>query len=321
MQNQNNPEEQRPRKKKSEPLKPVLILFVLILLVIAGVGIFFFTGSNDSKDPSGIEPLDSVDQIQTIEEKVPALVTEDEIAADQETGTVIFKGEEVQDNEPATSGPVTESLEDKRANECRILSEQVHGFFTHIDNKDYIKQFELQEPSQAYFITLTYKLLKNPPVVSRESDDLYTILKNMAHFFRVIGKDNIVLMKAILDRERDKIEDVAAELYQWTAWKTCSNDMLQFSPSLEQMYEYAGFFLNTMGGRSYLFRRDSRSRLLVNYYSVLLIEQANKEGINRHGIDITQIIPQLVQEIESSNQLIYKENYIDSLYTVLERYQ
>ena len=87
------------------------------------------------------------------------------------------------------------------------------------------------------------------------------------------------------------------------------------------MYEYAGFFLNTMGGRSYLFRRDSRSRLLVNYYSILLIDLANEQGINRHGIDIVQAIPMLTQEIESSNQLIYKENYLDQLYGLLERYQ
>ena len=321
MQNQNEPEQKRPRKKKSNPLQPFLVFFILILLIIAGAGIFFFTGSDNNQVPVGIEPLDTADQTQTVEANTQKVISEDAISVDQEQDTRTFTEEEVQDNESAVAKPVAEIPEDRRVKECKVLSEQVHGFFNHLDSKEYIKQFELQEPSQAYFIALTYKLLENPPVVSRESDDLYTILKNMAHFFRVIGKDNIVLMKTILDRERDKIEDVMAELYQWTAWETCNNDLLQFSPSLEQMYEYAGFFLNTMGGRSYLFRRDSRSRLLVNYYSILLIERANKEGINRHGIDITQIIPQLVQEIESSNQLIYKENYIDNLYNVLERYQ
>lgn len=320
MQNQNDPEEQRPRGKKSEPLKPVLVIFILLLLVLAGGGIFFFTGPEDSHKPSGVESLDSADQGPTIEENAQNPGSETDTAADQELDATVSTENMVQD-ESADSEPVVQSPEEKRTAECKILSEQVHGFFTHLDNREYIQQFQLQEPSQTYFIALTYKLLKNPPVVSRESDDLYTILKNMAHFFRVIGKDNIILMKTILDRERDKIEDVAAELYQWTALETCNNDLLQFSPSLEQMYEYAGFFLNTMGGRSYLFRRDSRSRLMVNYYSVLLVERANNEGINKHGIDITQIIPQLVQEIESSNQLIYKENYIDNLYTVLERHQ
>jgi hypothetical protein len=305
-------EKQPPRKKKPEPLKPVLLFFLLILLVLVGAGLFYYNGSDDPGEPSDTEPLVTADQTPSIDQSAQVVTTEDDRAAPGGQDTLAVTLDEVRD---------TESPEDIRARECRTLAEQIRGFFTHIDSEDYLKQFELQEPSQAYFIALTYKLLTNPPVVSRESDDLYTILKNMAHFFRVIGKDNIILMKTILDRERDKIEDVAAELYQWTAWNTCSDDILEFSPSLAEMYEYAGFFLNTMGGRSYLFRRDSRSRLLVNYYSVLLIERANKEGINRHGIDITQIIPQLVQEIDSSSQLIYKENYIDSLYALLEKYQ
>ncbi len=143
----------------------------------------------------------------------------------------------------------------------------------------------------------------------------------MAHFFRVIGKKNILLMKTILDRERDKIENVASELYQWTSISTCQDDQFQFKAPLAKVYEYAGFFLNTMGGRSYLFRRDSRSRLLVNYYSILIVENANEKGMNRHGIDISLLIPQLINEIESSNQLIYKENYLDQLYNLLEKYQ
>jgi hypothetical protein len=319
MQDHEKPERQHPRKKDPSPLKTVLIAAVLMLLVSAGAVIYLFNGT-DTEEP--FETEQSVSEKQTPPAEKSAGETDAASPpADSELPASSLTADEVQGEEPAVAGQVTASAGDITAGECRRIAEQIHGFFTHIDSEDYIKQFELQEPSQAYFIALADKLLKNPPVVSRESDDLYTILKNMAHFFRVIGKDNIILIKTILDRERDKIEDVAADFYQWTAGETCKNDLLQFSPPLEEMYEYAGFFLNTMGGRSYLFRRDSRSRLLVNYYSVLLIERANTEGINRHGIDITQIIPQLVQEIDSSSQLIYKENYIDSLYELLEKYQ
>lgn len=320
MQDNNQPERQHHRRKTAS-LKQILIPTLLIVVVVALAGIFYFSKDQDRQEPLGLEPLETMEQ-------PPSLMDREQISGPEDASKIILEQDslitttaELDIEESATPGAITETAEEKKAKECRILAEQVHGFFTHIDSEDYMKQFDLQKPSQEHFITLAYKLLNNPPVVSRESDDLYTILKNMAHFFRVIGKDNIVLIKTILDRERDKIEDVAAELYQWTTWGACNDDLLQFSPALKDMYEYAGFFLNTMGGRSYLFRRDSRSRLLVNYYSVLLIERANKNGINRHGIDITQIIPPLVQEIDSSNQLIYKENYIDSLYTLLEKYQ
>lgn len=321
MQENNQPEKPHRRKNTSRHLKPVFIILILLILAAAGTTLYLFSGAGDNQLSVTEESLDDTStQSQPVAagENIPQYMSDTLPGVEN---TPVDSAEEDPVGDHIVSELQVESPEEKQARECRILAQQIHGFFAHIDSEDYIQNFELPESSQQYFIDLANKLLENPPVVSRESDDLYTILKNMAHFFRVIGKDNIILIKTILDRERDKIEDVAAELYQWTAWKTCEEDLLQFSPTLKDMYEYAGFFLNTMGGRSYLFRRDSRSRLLVNYYSVLLIERANQEGVNRHGIDITQIIPQLVQEIDASNQLIYKENYIDSLYNLLEKYE
>jgi len=204
---------------------------------------------------------------------------------------------------------------------CESLETNLSNFFNEIDKKEYIEPFGLDEPSLEYFTALATQLLDNPPVVVRESDDLFTILKNTAHFFRIIGKDNILLIKTILDREADQIEDVADELYQWTVTGSCSSKILPLNAPLEKMYEYAGFFINTMGGRSYLFRRDSRSRLLVNYYSILIIDRTNNENMNRYGIDIKTSIKQLIQEIETTNNLIYKESYLDTLYALMEKYQ
>lgn len=303
------------RRKKKEPLPPLLILLCILALVAAGAGIFFFTGERPGPEiPSGdtvaVTPVpDATPGPQGTLPAVEEEVGEEQASKDMDRAEAFV---------PGLAGPADE---ENSARECALLAEKLHGFFLHIDNQAYIQDFNLKEPAQGYFAALAYRLLDNPPVVSRESDDLYTILKNMAHFFRVIGQDNIILIKTILDRERDKIEDVAAELYVWASRGTCDQEKFSFAPSLAKMYEYAGFFLNTMGGRSYLFRRDSRSRLLVNYYSILLIDLANEQGINRHGIDIAQAIPMLTQEIESSNQLIYKENYLDQLYSLLETYQ
>ncbi|PIE56597.1 MAG: hypothetical protein CSA34_02980 [Desulfobulbus propionicus] len=202
--------------------------------------------------------------------------------------------------------------------QCQRITSHLADFLALLEQRDYIASFELDGAPRQHFLSLAQHLLTNPPVVSREVDDLYTILRNTAHFFHIIGKDNILLFKTILDREREKIEDIAADLYQWTILTDCTNEHFEFRPSLEQVYEYAGFFLNTLGGRSYLFRRDSRSRLLVNFYSVLLVEQANREGLNRHGIDLRETIPLLINEIEGSNQLIYKEHYLERLNAIMD---
>lgn len=315
MPDQENSSHPRNRKKKSNPLRPVLVFFVILLLTIAAATIFFFSGDRKTMEPAAPESEGMI--TPRPDTSVPAEPLE-EREHDQAPESLFVPPEEDAVAGPDAAEPSEEEILEKK---CAALAEHLHGFFNHLDNREYIQSFDLDKPSREYFTSLAYRLLDTPPVVSRESDDLYTILKNMAHFFRVIGKDNTLLIKAILDRERDKIEDVAGDIYLWSTLDACNRDLFDFSPELAKMYEYAGFFLNTMGGRSYLFRRDSRSRLVVNYYSVLLVDLANERGLNRHGLDIAQYIPQLAEEIDSSTQLIYKENYLDQLYALLEKYQ
>ncbi len=208
----------------------------------------------------------------------------------------------------------------KEPPDCKNLGKRLNGFFKQVDRKGYLEPFKLGESSQTYFLELVDELLKNPPVVARESDDLFTILRNMAHFFRVIGKDNILIIKTILEREAENVEDVAQELFWFTITQRCDQEVIPLVAPVEKVYEYAGFFISTMGGRSYLFRRDSRSRLLINYYSILIIDLANKSSMNQYGIEINQSISQLINEIESTTQLIYRESYLDKLDELAERY-
>lgn len=294
-----------PRKSGKSRL-PVILLVTLLALGLAGAGLYLLTSRDERSTPVGTRQEEAQPTPPVAGPLIPSAPQTEEEATTRIREATIEEG----------TAPGTDSLpgDNIQADKCAVLAQDLHGFFRHVDQQDYLVPFSLNSSSQAHFIALANKLLANPPVVSREADDLYTILQNMAHFFRVIGKDNILLIKTILDQERDKIEDVAEELYLWLTAEGCREELLPFSPSLAEVYEYAGFFLNTMGGRSYLFRRDSRSRLLVNYYSILIVDRANGLGINHHGIDISQPIPQLIEEIDSSTQLLSKESYLDRLY-------
>jgi len=314
--------------KKSSVLPATLTC--LVVAGIAGAGLFF------SPSPS---PVNAANRQSTVQSQVtvypsplqssPLTQTQDSPPASQSIASTAQIEEQYipaevdtvrEPDEQVFHTPIPSNLPVQQQ-QCRQLAGRLHTFFSNLDQKEYIQEFQLGAPAQQYFLDLTTKLLNTPPIVSRESDDLYTILKNMAHFFRVIGGKNILIIKGILDRERENIEDVAADLFLWTTGEGCSEDTFSFQAPVDKLYEYAGFFLNSMGGRSYLFRRDSRSRLLVNYYSILLINRANREGINQHGIDIKPLLPITTNEIESSNQLIYKENYLDGLYELMEKYQ
>ena len=86
------------------------------------------------------------------------------------------------------------------------------------------------------------------------------------------------------------------------------------------IYNYAGFFLQSMGGRSYLFRREPGIRMLTLYYSLLVLDQANRAGLNAEGIDIGPPVEALIREIRYSRRLSGRLQYIQTLKEIQERY-
>ncbi|MDD3816155.1 MAG: hypothetical protein PHZ02_16090 [Desulfocapsaceae bacterium] len=204
-----------------------------------------------------------------------------------------------------------------------LATEKINAFYQNLDQQEYIKAHHLDTTSRIYLTNLLQKILDNPPIVTRETDDLLTILKNSAHFYRILGKDNILLIKEILNQEKDKIEEVMANYALILTEKPDSlgNDLSLKVPE-NALYEYACFFLNTMGGKLYLARRDSLSRMLVSYYAIQIIHHANLEGKNKYGLQLQPAIDLLTAEIEiGGNPLRYKEAYLDALYDLKEKYQ
>ncbi len=311
------PEPKQSSRAKKSSLIPITLISLFLCAALAGLWLFLAPSRPLKQSIDRQKPITQVtgkpSDIPTSAQKV-AISINSRPTENAARKPVADQQQSGQKNLVPTDQP---KEKDQR---CKVLATRLHAFFNLLDNKEYFRQFHVGLPAQQYFLKLAKKLLDNPPVVSRETDDLYTMLKNMAHFFRVIGGRNITIIKTILDRERDTVEDVAADLYQWTTGSGCDESEFPFHASIDQLYEYAGFFLNSISGRSYLFRRDSRSRLLVNYYAILLVNEANKEGDNRYGIDLRMLIPRAIDEIEHSNQLIYKEKYLDTLYGLLEKY-
>ncbi|CAK8712463.1 hypothetical protein KKHLCK_01480 [Candidatus Electrothrix laxa] len=205
---------------------------------------------------------------------------------------------------------------------CKEISPVLTNFVNSLQEKEYSKKESSAQPLQQHFNALATQLVNNPPVVIHETDELYTILTNTAHFFRILGKDNMRLLQQVLKQETANFENVAAEIYRLSiAEEQCVSGNKRLKIPFTAAYEYAGFFLNTLGGRSYLFRRDSGTRLLVNYYAVLTLDQANKKQLNKYGLDIREQLPWLIQEMEANNRLIHRERYLDKLYELAEKYQ
>jgi hypothetical protein len=169
------------------------------------------------------------------------------------------------------------------------------------------------------FKTILAKLSSQPPIPAGEGMDSHIMIMNVYHFYRILDEEEIRLIRLVLKDEVDSIEVDLGTLYKWLmpTWP-CPN-VEEIRPSLDALYSYAGFFLNTVGGRAYLFRRSTPVRLLVSYYSVLIVHEADKRGKNTYGIDIFPEISRLAKEISAYSGFQLQDTYIQQL-TELQDY-
>ncbi len=337
MDGQNDRERPKSRVKRSSSTS-LFIAIAIVVLFLVSFYLYALKGpSTSSVNPTGSAavvrqaPLAEHTTVET-----PHAVTER--ASGQLDEKTSLAGAEVpslaavilQDGEtPAelAGQPAAQDVFDQRkrqppeeAEQQRLIAE-INAFYAHIDQQPYMQDFSLQESSDIYFSKLVQKLVDNPPVVLGETDDLFTLLQNTAHFFRILGKQNINIIKSILDREKNSFEQVVKTFYDLTYHPTSLKNAYALSIPPEALTDYAAFFLNTMGGRLYLFRRDSTLRMMVSYYAVITIDRANMAGNGGHGIDLYPAILSLIEEIENGgNRLQQKDQYLDALYDLQEKY-
>ncbi len=185
-----------------------------------------------------------------------------------------------------------------------------------MDTREYIKEYQLKNGTYAYFKNISSKLYEDKPMVG-EKNFPEGILKNAYHFYRTISKRNIVLIKDIFEKEKDIVEQTIDYFYQQQIH--CS-DTEMFLPPFDALYEYSNFFLNTLGGTAYLFRLDSRMRILLFYYSTMIIHEANMREINKYGIDIRPYIKILEDELNSYTKFYYSDKYMHEIQMVKKNY-
>jgi len=109
--------------------------------------------------------------------------------------------------------------------------------------------------------------------------------------------------------------------YLWLNAKNENSDPDLVRPSHKQVYIYAHFILETIGGRDYLFRRDPKVRKLAAYYSVLNIDQANVEGLNSNGTDIRPHLDLTLKDLVNQIDLSFRNQYLWKLENLRKKYK
>jgi uncharacterized protein YbcI len=288
-----------------------------IVIVIVGIATYFGYKLFSSWHK---ESLESAKQQERVEWEKRTRELMEKITGLEEELTSL-KGESVpQQKLKEVFGPQSSAIEEEKTLSFEEIEQQIKAFFTYLDEQDYVRAYELPGGTYQQFKQAVKKLSENLPNTTSETASLYNLYRNMAHFFRVLGKKRINLIKDILQNESQIMESVMQTFYLWATYDT-EDKAASGQPSLKNMYEYSGFFLNTLAGRSYLLRRDSKIRILTTYYSVLILDKANDEQLNSGGLDIRPHIKSLLNDFLTQTGLIQQKQYISELEKLAKKYK
>jgi hypothetical protein len=290
---------------------------VAIVIVIVGIAAYFGWNLFGSWQKESIETAKKDERVEW--EKRTKELMEKLTSLEEELASI--KGETIpQQKLKEVFGPETDTGPQKGPLSYPDLEQQIKAFFTYLDEQEYVQAYGFKDGTYKQFQQVLKKLPANPPNVTGETSSLYNLYRNMAHFFRVLGKKRLHLIRDILQNEAEILESVMQTFYLWLAYET-GDEVITGRPSLNEMYAYSGFFLSTLAGKSYLLRRDSKIRLLTTYYSILILDRANDENLNSNGIDIRPHIEFLTRDFQTQIGVIHQKQYLLQLEQLAEKYK
>lgn len=295
-------------------------IIVAIVVIVASAFFIYskFAGWHANKLETTVKQEKKVwqDKRDQMEQEIATLKQELAVAKGQNVSqdklAKIF-GEVQQEDKEVTQQLEGKISEGKKQPSFAEIEDHIMSFFSYLDDQEYVQSYKFEEGTYRQYQIAIKKLSSKLPIITGEMSSLYNIVRNVAHFYRVMGKKRVLLIKQMLQNESELIESVMRTFYLWFTIDDEGHSTVPGRPSIENMYEYAGYLLNTLGGRSYLLRRDPKVRTLTTYYCVLILDKANDEELNSKGIDIRPYIGSSLMEIENKTGLVHQKEYLTKL--------
>jgi hypothetical protein len=287
---------------------------LVILFAVIGIGLFgyhWFSQWHTKTIDQTLEKEKSkhLERIAQLETEISRMT--EELEAHQ--STQLSKSELV--NVFGNEKPTEPLMPDKA--DCKKITAQAVSFFQYLDSKAYLIWPGINMQAEDLFEDISKQLAAKPPINVGEMEDLYSLVRNMTHFYKVLGRNRINLVKEILKSESAVMEPAMAVMFAWVT--TCNYEYDQLN--LNTLFQYAHFFLNTLGGRSYMLRRDTKQRMLINYYALLIIDMANDAKLNAYGFDIRPHLDYVFYDINNQKGLMYRQRYLSRLSALQNKYQ
>jgi len=196
---------------------------------------------------------------------------------------------------------------------CKKLQEDLKDFFEYLNHRPYAQEIEPGINTREWFNRILAKLSAAPPVPAGEGLDQTAMTHHIFYFFRHLEAREMKLLKNILVNEASTLEANMDLFFRWFFQDAGCPESIATRPAAGVLYSYAGFFLNTIGGRAYLSRSSRGVRDLVAYYCILILNDADKKGRNSSGIDIAPQVRALSREMAYRKDFLFQKEYLQRL--------
>ena len=283
-----------------------LLLLTFVFIAAGLIALFFaYHGNGDGKEQV-LQETKQLEEKPTKEENI---------------NSQPIKKQEIQEkNEKVSEDTVEEGQALSVEDECLKIEKDIEEFFAYLDQKEYIKNLGMGEDTLSRFKDIVSELSLHMPVPAGEGLRYDIIISNIYHFYRILDLKDLIFLKSVLKNEAEAMEVNLSIFYKWLmSGDECRQGKIQ-RPSLSNIYGYAGYLINSIGGRAYLFRRNTNLRLLLNYYCLLIIHEADKRKMNSYGIDIAPFLGPLSEEIENYPLLYFRKEYAGNLLEIKDYY-
>ena len=303
------------RTPKQVPLKTLLISALVVLLI----AVWLVWWQSDALVARICEPLlaDAASRAELLSGAEAASVEEGEpdLAADEAARLL----EAVEQRWTELRGVAPSWPADLSSpQECDEVHQDLLALCRDVDSRPYVSE-RLQGGSIcAVMREAAEELAASPPTLSSELKSYATILANVFHLSRTLGRKRVELLRDAMQEERELLEPAAMVLYRWAISREKCAQQTAIRP--EQLYEYSGFLLQTVGGQAYLRRRSPDLEGLITFYALMVLDTAIEDGFNPQGVDPRPDIARC-RELLAAQPLLFRERYLDLLDDMAQRWE
>jgi len=312
-----------------------LLAVLAVAVAVFGYYLYSVKGFDEAKEQVDVEVV-SVEEVEVQPAKTAALEDEpgkkqDAPGKKQDESATLEKGESgpTEETKQVVKGKINNQplsaiepgLPPGQGKEyCKKMEEYVVGYFKYLDEDTQMDPATKKIDAFNHFKRIVKDLEKRPPIPAGEGSSPTTVMiANIFHFSRALDRKDIAFLKNVIGSDKDTMEINLDMFFRWLMLDRHCPDSNGCRPSFDALYKYAGFFLNTTGGRSYMFRRSTAVRLLTTYYSLLIIHKADRLGLNQYGIDALPFIRSAKEEIGFYPDFEFQDEYMGNL-LMMEKY-